>query len=277
MTSVRPARAADRSVSAGEQNSNILEFRNVTLTFRARNVAALRDVTALRDVSFSVQEGQFLSVIGPSGCGKSTILNLATGLIKPTSGTVLLEGDAVTGLNTNAAYVTQDANLLPWLTVASNIGLALKLRGVQKGERGRRVQEWIERVGLAGFGNHYPRELSGGMQKRCAIARALVAEPPIVLMDEPFGPLDAITRLKLQQELLTLFEGTNGTVVFVTHDLSEAITLSDEVIVLSRGPGQIRGTIEVGIPRPRRIADFATSPEYQEKYNELIEFFRSEL
>nr|MDA8291717.1 ABC transporter ATP-binding protein [Actinomycetota bacterium] len=230
---------------APSSQGSVLELRGVTLTFRERGL------TALRRVSLTVAPGEVVSIIGPSGCGKSTILNLAAGLLTPTRGSVLFRGSELRGVNTDAAYVTQDANLLPWLTVSSNIGLALKLRGMPKAERAEKVSEWIELVGLKGFESHFPRELSGGMQKRCAIARALIYEPTIVLMDEPFGPLDAITRLRLQQELLNIFERARRTVVFVTHDLGEAVSLGDRVIVMSRGPGEVRGLVDVPIERPR--------------------------
>lgn len=262
------ASGVSRAPSAG--SDAVLELRDVTLTFTERGT------TALQQVSISVKAGRFVSIIGPSGCGKSTILNLAAGLLKPSSGAVLFRGEPLAAVNTEAAYVTQDANLLPWLTVAGNVGLALKVRGVPKAEREDRVNDWIGRVGLKGFEKHLPRELSGGMQKRCSIARALVYEPAIVLMDEPFGPLDAITRLRLQQELLNIFEGAGKTVVFVTHDLGEAVSLGDDVIVMSQGPGRIRDSFSVDIPRPRLISELASSNEYQVKYTQLLEFFRAE-
>lgn len=246
--------------------SSVLEFQHVELTF------AERGKTVLHDISFSVAENTVVSVIGPSGCGKTTLLNLAAGLLQPTDGAVHFRSSPLAGVNTAAAYVTQDANLLPWLTVAGNIGLPLKMRGVPSAERADRVNDWIARVGLTGFEKHFPRELSGGMQKRCTIARALIYEPGITLMDEPFGPLDAITRLKLQQELLEIFDKTQQSVIFVTHDLNEAVGLGDKVIVMS-GTGEIRDTIEVGISRPRSIPDMAHDPHYQEKCQYLAEFF----
>jgi NitT/TauT family transport system ATP-binding protein len=250
---------------------SVLEFQKVDLTF------AEHGMNVLSDVSFSVREGNVLSIIGPSGCGKSTVLNLAAGLLGPSAGNVVFRGVPLKAVNTNAAYVTQDANLLPWLNVSANIGLALKLRGVPKSERTSQVKEWIERVGLTGFEKHFPSELSGGMQKRCSIARALIYQPSIVLMDEPFGPLDAITRVRLQQELLDLFGSSRQTVIFVTHDLNEAVSLGDTVIVMSRGPGKIIGTIEVGIEGPRSIAELSNSQDYQDKCQQLREFFHGEL
>jgi NitT/TauT family transport system ATP-binding protein len=231
---------------------------------------------AVKDVSLKVDRGKVVAVIGPSGCGKSTILNLAAGLLAPTRGQVHYDGAPVTEVNSDAAYVTQQSHLLPWLSVRANIGLALKFRKVPKDEREERIAHWVRLVGLTGFESHFPRELSGGMQKRCAIARALIYDPSIVLMDEPFGPLDAITRLKLQQELLNIWQEQKGTLVFVTHDLNEALYLADEVIVMSRGPGTIRRVIEVPFERPRSIGSLVETREFSELYNDLWSLFASE-
>ncbi|MER6082833.1 ABC transporter ATP-binding protein [Streptomyces sp. NPDC001833] len=254
-----------------EPEAEALRFDRVALEFpgSAR--------PAVEDVSFRVERGRFVAVIGPSGCGKSTLLNLAAGLLTPTAGQVHFGGRPVAGVNSQAAYVTQQANLLPWLSVSANIGLALKFRGVPKDEREKRIARWTGLVGLDGFEKHYPRELSGGMRKRCAIARALIYEPSIVLMDEPFGPLDAITRLNLQQELLNLWEEQHGTLVFVTHDLNEAIYLADEVVVMSNGPGTVLRTLPVPFERPRTIGSLIESREFSELYNELWGVFRAEL
>ena len=248
-----------------------LRYDQVTLRFPGSRKPAVEDV------SFEVGRGKFVAVIGPSGCGKSTLLNLAAGLLTPTGGEVAFNGSPVRGVNSEAAYVTQQANLLPWLSVRGNIGLALKFRRVPKDEREERIARWISLVGLTGFEDHYPRELSGGMQKRCAIARALIYEPSIVLMDEPFGPLDAITRLKLQQELLNLWEEQRGTLVFVTHDLNEAIYLADEVVVMSNGPGTVRRVLPVPFERPRTIESLVDSRDFAEIHNDLWGLFKSEL
>ena len=252
-------------------NTSVLQLRGVGLRFGAGQPPALRQV------SFDVEDRKFVSVIGPSGCGKSTILNLCAGLIRPSAGTVYYRGKPVSGVNTEVAYITQDSNLLPWLDVSANIGLALKIRNVPRNEHRSRIDHWIETVGLKGFEHHFPRELSGGMQKRCAIARALVYDPNIVLMDEPFGPLDAITRLKLQQELLNLWQDEAKTVVFVTHDLSEAISLSDKVVVMTKGPGTVKGILDVPIERPREIVGLTESAEFTALQKELWELFRMEI
>lgn len=258
------------STTQRNSQSEALRLENVTLQFPGTHRPAIQDVT------FNVDRGKVVAVIGPSGCGKSTILNLAAGLLTPTRGEVHYAGEPVTTVNSDAAYVTQQSHLLPWLSVRANIGLALKFRKVPKEEREARIADWIELVGLTGFENHFPRELSGGMQKRCAIARALIYNPSIVLMDEPFGPLDAITRLKLQQELLNIWQEQNGTLIFVTHDLNEALYLADEVIVMSKGPGTIRRVIKVPFERPRSIGSLVETREFSELYNDLWGLFASE-
>ncbi|MFJ8951350.1 ABC transporter ATP-binding protein [Streptomyces sp. NPDC102381] len=258
------------STTQRNSHSEALRLENVTLQFPGTHRPAIQDVT------FNVDRGKVVAVIGPSGCGKSTILNLAAGLLTPTQGEVHYAGEPVTTVNSDAAYVTQQSHLLPWLSVRANIGLALKFRKVPKEEREARIADWIKLVGLTGFENHFPRELSGGMQKRCAIARALIYNPSIVLMDEPFGPLDAITRLKLQQELLNIWQEQNGTLIFVTHDLNEALYLADEVVVMSRGPGTIRRVIKVPFERPRSIGSLVETREFSELYNDLWGLFASE-
>ncbi|MFG2427435.1 ABC transporter ATP-binding protein [Streptomyces sp. NPDC048590] len=258
------------STPQSSSHSEALRLDHVTLEFPGTHRPAIEDV------SFKVDRGSVVAVIGPSGCGKSTILNLAAGLLTPTEGQVFYSGEPVAAVNSDAAYVTQQSHLLPWLSVEANIGLALKFRRVPKEERKERTAHWIKLVGLTGFEHHFPRELSGGMQKRCAIARALIYDPSIVLMDEPFGPLDAITRLELQQELLNIWREQNGTLIFVTHDLNEAIYLADEVIVMSKGPGTIRRVIKVPFERPRRIGELVESPEFSELYNDLWSLFADE-
>jgi NitT/TauT family transport system ATP-binding protein len=253
----RPAANSDYSVS----------FDNVSLRFTGN-----RNLT-IDSVQLNVEQGTFLSVIGPSGCGKTTLLNLAAGLLKPTTGTVRCRGNEVKNINTEVGYITQDPNLLPWLTVGANVGLPLKMRGAGKKEQKAEVAKWLERVGLSGWENHFPRQLSGGMRKRASIARALICEPALVLMDEPFGPLDAITRMKLQQDLLELSESADRTVIFVTHDLSEAIALSDQVAVMAGGPGKIKGVLDVPIDRPRNILDLPELPIYTQLSKQLWSLF----
>jgi NitT/TauT family transport system ATP-binding protein len=255
---------------AAAPSSHPVVFENVSLAF-AGNASVTID-----SVNLTVERGKFLSVIGPSGCGKTTLLNLVAGLLKPTQGEVRFDGRVVNRVNTDVAYITQDPNLLPWLTVGANIGLPLKLRGATKSEQKQEVARWVDLVGLSGWESHFPRQLSGGMRKRASIARALICEPSVVLMDEPFGPLDAITRMKLQQDLLDLDRGAERTVIFVTHDLSEAISLSDQVAVMAGGPGKIKGVLPVPIDRPRKILDLPELPIYSQLGKQLWALFNSD-
>lgn len=232
---------------------------------------------ALEDVSLEVGCGEFLSLIGPSGCGKSTILNLVAGLQSATEGSVLCDDRPVTKINTKVGYVTQDDNLLPWRTLQSNVELALELRGVARKQREERSRELIARVGLAGFEGHYPGELSGGMRKRASIIRTLIYESDVILMDEPFGPLDAQTRLVLQADLLDLWERSGRTILFVTHDLVEAIALSDRVLVMSAAPGRVKRIHEVDIPRPRDVFHIHEAPRFNELYDRLWSDIREEI
>ena len=234
-------------------------------------------VQALRDVSFSVADREFCAIVGPSGCGKSTLLNLASGLRPPTGGTVYVDETPVRGLVSDVGYVTQDSNLLPWLTVEDNIRLPLQIRGVPAKEQDALVDHWISMVGLDGFRQSYPRQLSGGMQKRCSIARTLVYDPPILLMDEPFGALDAMTKAQMQDALLKLLDDHQKTVLFVTHDLSEALTLADKVVVITSRPGRVRDVVTVDIPRPRDVFHVSELAEFASLHRALWDMFASEL
>jgi NitT/TauT family transport system ATP-binding protein len=255
-----------------------VRFEEVSLAFggrRGRRNGAR--VEALRNVSFEVAEREFCAIVGPSGCGKSTLLNLVSGLTAPTSGRVHVAGSQVTGLVHDIGYVTQDSNLLPWLTVDENIRLPLQIRRVPAAEQDRLVDHWIELVGLGGFRGSYPHQLSGGMQKRCSIARTLVYDPPILLMDEPFGALDAMTKAVMQDALLEIWDGHQKTVLFVTHDLSEAITLADRVIVMSRRPGRVKAAEPVAIPRPRDVFHVSELREFAEQHRVLWDMFAAEI
>jgi NitT/TauT family transport system ATP-binding protein len=210
-----------------------------------------RELQALIDVNIDVKEGEFLSIVGPSGCGKSTLLNIIAGLLKPTTGEITLDGQLLEGINTKIGYITQKDNLLPWRTTRENIEIGLELRGVPKSERKARAIELINRVGLAGFEDHFPNELSGGMRKRASLARTLIYNPDVLLMDEPFSAVDAQTRLILENQLLELWSGTGKTILFVTHDLEEAISLSDRVIVFSARPGNTKAVNSIPLSRPR--------------------------
>ncbi len=229
-----------------------------------------RPRTAVQEVDLSIAQNSFVSIVGPSGCGKSTLLNVVSGLIGPSRGTVRCLGEPVSGVDLRVGYVTQDSNLLPWLTVMANVALPLKFAGVaDKKEREQRARFWLERVGLSAWADHYPRQLSGGMQRRCAIARSFIYGPQVLLMDEPFGAVDAMTRVVLQQELLDLWEREPKTILFVTHDLGEAIALSDAVVVMTGAPGRVRAVVDVELKRPRNVAGVVEEAEFAELHNRL--------
>jgi NitT/TauT family transport system ATP-binding protein len=216
-----------------------------------RYVARGRETVALEAVHLEVPSGEFVAFVGPSGCGKSTLLNMMAGIFPPTAGRIVHDGRTIAGINQHVGYMTQQDSVLPWRTVAENIALPLRFRGVGADERRTRVAAMISRVGLSGFEHSYPIELSGGMRKRVALAQLLVYEPATLLMDEPFGALDAQLKLLMQAELLRIWEAGRQTVVFVTHDLSEAITLASRVVVFSGRPGRIKAIEPVEIPYPR--------------------------
>jgi NitT/TauT family transport system ATP-binding protein len=208
-------------------------------------------VAAVEDVSLEIRNGEFVSILGPSGCGKTTLLNIVAGFITPTRGEILLNGRRIQGPGPDRGVVFQTFALFPWKTVLDNVGFGLKMRGVPKAERDRTAREYIALVGLAGFEDRYPHELSGGMQQRVGVARVLANDPELLLMDEPFASVDAQTRMTLQEELTRIWEDRRPTILFITHDVEEAVFLANRVIVLSARPGRVRETIEVPLPRPR--------------------------
>jgi NitT/TauT family transport system ATP-binding protein len=272
---VAPAEARE---AAATGRRPALEARGVYKVFVPRAGSKTRPMTALRDINLEVRPGEFLSLIGPSGCGKSTVLNMFAGLTAPTEGSVLHDGRPVEAVNTRVGYVTQDDNLLPWRTTLANVELALELKQVPRQPRQARALEYLGRVGLRGFEHHYPHELSGGMRKRVSIVRTLVDESvDVVLMDEPLGPLDAQTRLLLQDELLQLWQGTGRTVVFVTHDIVEAIALSDRIAIFTSAPGRIKEVREVRIPRPRDVFHIHEAPGFAEIYDAIWNDLRDEI
>lgn len=231
------------------------------------------EVEALKDISLSVQEGEFLCIIGPSGCGKSTLLRILAGLYHQSAGDVLVHRNGVSDRPTNAV-VFQEYAIFPWRTVSDNVAFGLEMRGVVSSERDERTAEYLSKVGLTQFANHYPYQLSGGMKQRVALARALATDPEILLMDEPFGALDAQTRAVLQEELLRIWEDEKKTVVYITHSIEEAIMLGDRVVLMTARPGQIKSTYDVPIPRPR-THKIRTTPQYnrlaQVMWEDLVE------
>ena len=227
----------------------MIRIAEVTQTFRR----ARKETRALERVSLDVRAGEFVCVVGPSGCGKSTLLRIVAGLLRPVEGRVELAGQAVEGPQTNLGIVFQSPVLLEWRTVLDNVLLQLELRGIDPSLYKSRAQQLLERVGLADFADRYPRELSGGMRQRASIVRALIHDPPLLLMDEPFGALDALTREQMRIDLEKLWAETKKTVVFITHSIDEAVLLADRVIVMSPRPGRIEREIPINLPRPRGL------------------------
>ena len=261
-----------------EEARTVIEAKDVFRAFIARSEGGKRyPILALQDANLAVKQGEFVSFIGPSGCGKSTLLNMIAGVFQPTVGEVLYKGKAVTRINTDVGYMTQDDNLMPWRTLRANVETALEFRGVPAARRHEQAAEYIDKVGLTGFENHYPHELSGGMRKRVALIRTLIYDPDIILMDEPFGPLDAQTRVILQDELLKLWDGTGKTIVFVTHDLVEAIALSDRIVLFSRAPGRIKEIYKVPLARPRDVFHIHAEPAFPEFFDRLWKDLKEEI
>jgi len=247
-----------------------LEIRNLTKTFSTED----GEMMALEDISIEVKPAEFLCIIGPSGCGKTTLLRMVAGLDHPSSGEIILDGKEVKGPSPDRGMVFQEFSLFPWRTVLKNVEFGLEIKGV--GDKARReiAEKYIELVGLQGFENHYPYELSGGMKQRVAIARALATEPSILLMDEPFGSVDAQTRNILQEELLEIWKRTKKTVLFVTHSVDEAVYLADRVAVMSARPGCLIKCLDIDIPRPRKRTSVEVN-EFREKLLMLLSLERS--
>jgi NitT/TauT family transport system ATP-binding protein len=243
----------------------VISLARVGHVFRSKG----RRVQALTETDLQIHDREFLTIVGPSGCGKSTLMNIIVGLFPPSNGEVLYRGRRHAGVNRSIGYVTQADNLYPWRTLRQNVEFPLELRMVGKGERRDRAERLIHRVGLGGFEDSYPHELSGGMRQRANIIRTLVYEPEVILMDEPFGPLDAQTRLLLQNQLLELWHEERKTIVFITHDLGEAIALADRVVVMSARPGRIKTIAPVPIPRPRNLFEIHADDRFREAYRAM--------
>lgn len=235
----------------------ILEVRDLTKIFHSKD----RDILALNNINFVTHRREFVCVVGPSGCGKSTLVRILAGLEEYSAGEVLLDGKPVTGPGKDRGMVFQGYTLFPWLTVKKNVMFGLKINGMDNSSAERHALEWLDLIGLVQFADAYPNQLSGGMKQRVAIVRALANQPRILLMDEPFGALDAQTRCKMQAHLLDIWKKIDITIVFITHDLDEAIFLADRILVLSAHPGEVQELIEVPVPRPRGSGQFIT-PEF---------------
>lgn len=220
-------------------------FENIDMRFG--------NIHVLDDVSLSVVAGEFVCILGPSGCGKSTLLNIAGGFVRPTTGAVRIDSEAVTGPDPRRIFVFQERGVFPWLTVEENIGFGLFRQSPR--EKQERIAHYVHLVGLSGFENAYPRELSGGMKQRLEVARALAVDPDVLYLDEPFGALDSITRLQMRRELLRIWEAERKTILFVTHDIEESVQLADRVVVLSARPGRVQRIVDIDIAHPRDLSD----------------------
>jgi NitT/TauT family transport system ATP-binding protein len=251
-----------------------ISLRSATKRFATRSGAPF---TAITDVTLDVAAGEFVTIVGPTGCGKSTTLSLVSGLEPASAGAVEVHGRPVTGIPEGIGYMFQTDAVLPWKNVLDNVALGLRYHKVAKAEAHAKARDWINRVGLGGFEDRYPHQLSGGMRKRVAMAQSLIGEPSILLLDEPFGALDVQTREHMQDELLELWSGTGAAVVFITHDLTEAISLADRVVVMTAGPGTVKDAVQIELPRPRKVEEIRLTPEFTEIYRNVWNSLREEV
>src|SRR6478735_9956993 len=243
-----------------------IELRNVTKRFQTPKGGVF---TALRDFDLTIQPGEFCAVVGPTGCGKSTTLTLVSGLERPSAGTVTVAGQPVSGITPGVAFMFQQDAVFPWKHVLDNVAAGPRFRGQSRAAANTAARDWLRRVGLAGFEDRYPHQLSGGMRKRVALAQSLINEPQVLLMDEPFSALDVQTRSIMSDELLGLWDQTRPAVIFVTHDLEEAIALADKVVVLTAGPATVKEVFTIDLPRPRRVEPIRLEPRFVEIYREI--------
>jgi NitT/TauT family transport system ATP-binding protein len=248
------------SVTAPAQAAAMIEIEGVSQVFQT---SGRQSHLALSNISLTIQDGAFVSILGPSGCGKSTLLYIVGGFVTPSQGTAKVKGKAITGPGPDRGPVFQEFALFPWKSVLGNVMYGPRQQGVSSAEAEAQSRQLIDMVGLKGFEHFYPKELSGGMKQRVALARTLAYHPAVLLMDEPFGALDAHTRTRLQNDLLNIWERDRKTVLFVTHSVEEAVFLSDKVVVMTRSPGRIKRVIDIDLPRPRRRAELLLDPHYQ--------------
>ena len=276
--SVQPVHAtlvAQKSgLSPASSADAAIEFDKVSLRFIAPDGTA---TLALRNFSMTVAKGEFVAIVGPTGSGKSTTLNLVTGLLQPTVGQVRIMGKPVSGIDPRIGFVFQADAVFPWKSVRDNVAAGPIFRGTPKAQAMKLADEWIHRVGLANFGNHYPHQLSGGMRKRVALAQTFINQPEILLMDEPFSALDMQTRTLMQDELLRLWSGTGGSVVFVTHDLEEAIALADRVFVLTARPATLKRVYDIDLPRPRVMSEVRYNQQFIDLSKRIWDDLREEV
>ena len=285
MSAEGPPRGANRAPFGGSDAATAasvgepipaLAFERVTCAFAARNGGDR--YIAVKDASLAIGQGEFVSVVGPTGCGKSTLLNVAAGLLAPSAGRVLVDGTPLAGINTRAGYMFQSEALMPWRSALANVVAGLEFHHAPRKESHTRARDWLRRVGLAGFEDRYPHQLSGGMRRRVALAQTLILDPEMLLMDEPFSALDIQTRQLMENELLELWSADRKSVLFITHDLEEAIALSDRVVVLSAGPETHPiGEFAIDLQRPRDVAEIRLSPRFIEIHEAIWRVLKSEV
>jgi len=267
--------AAGSSAPAVGTVTPAVSLSDVQVSFR---LADDTTYTAVQRATLDVADGEFVAIVGPTGCGKSTLLNVAAGLIAPSNGTSMIFGSPLTGLNRQAGYLFQAEALFPWKTATENVAIGLEIAGTPKTQARERAQQWLTRVGIGGFGDRYPHMLSGGQRKRVGLVQVLIRDPKILLMDEPFGPLDAQTRQIMGNLLLDLWSADRKAVLFVTHDLEEAIALSDRVVIMSAGPAaRIIGNWTVPLARPRDIAEIKSDPAFHQLHREIWQSLKAEV
>ena len=267
---------ADGSIQTAASEA-ALSLDGITCTFVSRDAAGGR-YTAVRDTTLTVAPGEFVSVVGPTGCGKSTLLNVAAGLLSPTEGRVRVFGQPLAGINARAGYMFQGEALLPWRSALDNVAAGLEFAGVDREQARESARQWLRRVGLGGFEDRYPHQMSGGMRKRAMLAQTLIRDPDIILMDEPFSALDIQTRQLMENEVLDLWMAKRKAVLFITHDLDEAIAMSDRVLVLSAGPAtRPIGEFNIGLPRPRDVAEVRMQPRFVELHAAIWSVLREEV